>query len=369
MGAGHAYNIDKHMLVQPEDLTDYSAHQDFVSTWKGKPLEEQLQALKDTDLFFPEGEDILEAMDLVEIESNGKTFHSLDIEKWVDEYYADGVEFDDGIRDLKEQIVENAMEAGNKMAFTESFDSYAKEEREGDILVLGDGAYQLEGFSEVRFKAGLLSDRYNTGVVVFMQDAQGENYLRDIDDEDLLNIVVADFATTMEFQQLLNVKGSLQSDIVDEIFLEMSENMEDDEIETVLGDKVDVFKAYVVDLENQDRGAMDETMDRLMSGYDDVEKSPEELYETDRFQGDRKAETRESLANEIINRLEAAKAKVSDLFEGFADRTMDGVINGFRDETFRFATSAWTSAPYKKDKVLFSGPVKETASESPGPSM
>ena len=340
MGAGHAYNIDKHMLVQPEDLTEYKSHLDFVQKWKGKPFDEQLQALKETDLFFPKGVEIIAGMEILEIESNGKTIESLDIGAWVDEYYADGVEFEDGISDLKEQIVESAMKAGKEMEFDEDFGAFMDEEREGDIVVLGDGAFLLNNFSEVRFKAGLLSDNYNTGVVVFMQDAQGENYIRDIDDEDLLNIVVADFAPNIDFQPLLNMKDSLSADFIDPIFMEMAENMDRDELEAVLGERVDNFMRYV-------------------DGIEDKELQP--YVDNTKF--------REEYANEIISRLEAAKAKVSDLFEGFADKTMDGVINSFPDETFRFATSAWTSAPYKKGEVLFSGPVKGASPKSPEPSM
>lgn len=363
MGAGHAYNIDKHMLFNQEDLTSYQDHYDFVQEWKNKPLEDQLRAMEDSDLFFPEGEDVLEQMDLEEIEENGKTFHSLDVEKWMEGYYADGYEFGEGIRDLKEQLIECATEAAESLDFTEDFGAYMDEEREGDIVVMGDGACDIEGFSEVRFKAGLLSDQYNNGVVVFMQDAQGENYIRDIDDEDLLNIVTADFAPNMDFQTLMNIKGSLHADTVDPILLEMDENMDDNELQVVLGDKVDVFREYVVSISNEGPHTKDDDLANW-TGLGREEQSTEDRYENNLFQNDRKVEIRELLAKEIVERLDAAKQQVSDLFEQFADKTMDGVINRFKDKTFRFATSAWTSAPYEKGKVMFSGPVK-----SPEPDM
>lgn len=339
MGAGHAYSIDKHMLFDPTDLTDYSKHQDFADKWSQEPVEAQLEALKNTDLFFPQGEDILSQMELVEIESNGEVFHSLDIKDWVNKYYEDGMEFDDAIADVKEQIIENATDASKELGFTEEFGGFLKEEREGDLIVLGEGETNPEGFSSVKYKAALLSDQYNSGVVVFMEDMQGQAYLESVDNDDLLNIVTADYAYQVDFEDIMAVKGSLDPEVVDRFLMDMEDSMTDEELESVLGDKVESFHEYAEHLEDENLGS-------------------------DAFDGT----LRETFAKEIIGRLEAAMNEVSDTFEQFADKTMDGIIQSFPDETFRFATSAWTSAPYKQGKVMFSGSLKSAEPDnSPSP--
>ena len=193
-------------------------------------------------------------------------------------------------------------------------------------------------------KLAMIADRYNSGIVSYIEDAKGNAYFEDIDFEEI-------FLNGYEYydagEYLVNIANDEEYlnnyEILIDFIDECENSLPEDEKKVLFENGYDSYKRVVELLDYPNDGTPDKLKERCQN---DTEFAKE------------LNEHKKTIYTNIHNLIDQETASLQKQYQDFTDEFMNRTILSYQDGTFYYPTSAWTSANYERNGVLFGNNVE-----------